>query len=248
MATKKTVEVDLISAVKAMRAQAIAQQTDVAEMLKALKKKSCPVETLLWAALCGSTSMKQLVATNPKADDKVIDALMLDSETAPWYVIDLLQRPEVYAAFVTDIYGDDHPYPDVESIDDLFYAAAAIFEEAKWAKLVPKVGVADVLQAELLRILWRFGRTASNGVAYMLDYDDPMFLTLNDAVDQISGISARSRNVLRALLRWSQLHQRGGDALPPGYSYERFDPVNLVVDLFVRRHPAPMPFDGKKHN
>lgn len=246
MATKKTGEVDLISAVKAMRAQEMTQPTDPAELLKTLKKKSCSMETLMWADLCGSTEMKQLVAANPKADEAVIDALLLDSEAAPWYVIDLLQRPEVFAAFVADIYGDDNPFTDASSILDLCSETGTIHRENELRELIPKMGAAKVLQAELLRILWRFGRTQNYGVAYQLDLDDAMFLVLNEAVDQIAGINQRSKNILRALLRWSQVEQRGCYEPLPRVLLERYEPVNVVVDLYVLDCPEFVPFDSAK--
>lgn len=95
----------------------------------------------------------------------------------------------------------------------------------------------------MIRILLRFGNTLNYCTAYTLDYDDKMFIVLNSALDQIAGLSLFSKNILRAFLRWSQIKQRGRYAQLPKSLIERDYPVNIVLDVFLRKFPDPIPFD-----
>lgn len=213
-------------------------------LLKRLAKASCPIGMQMWAALFGTIDMKLTVARNASATTCVHDALMLDAESAPWYVFDVLAHEGVFLNFMRDVYGSEAPYPDAENLEDLISGSMSTELEKQWAQLIPKQGHCETMQSELVRILWRFGRTLNYMVAYKLHYDDQMFIVLNAAVDSIEGISVFSRNVLRAFLRWSQLKQRSGGRLVPSHGYERYDPVNVVVDVYLRKFKQGVPFDG----
>lgn len=212
------------------------------KMLNLLGQESCPPGLLMWAALCGCLELRQKVAANASAGEAVREALMQDAEAAPWYVFDVLDNEDVFSAFVRDIYGGDCPYDDVSTIEELISESMTSAAVEQWGKSVPKEGSCEHMQAELVRILWRFARTMNYGVAYSLGYDDQMFIVLNTAVDGIRGITPFSRNVLRAFLRWSQIRQRSKAGLVPSHGYERYDPVNLVVDVYLRRSADAVPF------
>jgi hypothetical protein len=238
---------DIAGIVKSLRMNP-PEQTDPEQkkLIKLLGKKTCPSGLLMWAALCGSIEMKQSVAKNPSINQLTCDALIMDAEQAPWYVFTLLENEAVFVRFMQDIYGIDCPYPDALTVNELFDETETCYQEDKWKELIPEQGECEILQAELIRILWRFGRTLNYGVAYTVDYDDEMFIVLNAALDRITEIGLFGRNVLRAFLRWSQIIQRGSDSKLPESNYiERYYPVNIVVDVFLRKFSDPIPFDKR---
>jgi hypothetical protein len=242
---KRYGSMDMSSVVMDLRRNPPVQTGDEGKkLLKVLAKDSCPVGMQMWAAFFGTIDMKLTVARNVSAATCVHDALMLDAETSPWYVFDVLAHEGVFLNFMRDVYGSEATCPDAENLEDLISGSMTTELEKQWAQLIPKQGHCETMQSELVRILWRFGRTLNYMVAYKLHYDDQMFLVLNDAVDSIEGISVFSRNVLRAFLRWSQLKQRSGNRLVPSHGYERYDPVNVVVDVYLRKFKLGVPFDG----
>jgi hypothetical protein len=213
------------------------------KLIKQLGQPKCPPELLLWASLFGSVEMKQSVAKNKGISTQVCEALMMDAEFAPYYVFSLMENQAVFARFIKEVYGPNNPFPDVLNMSDLYDETEYCYQDEKWKSYIPNQGSSNVLQAELIRILWRFGRTLNYCVAYTVDYDDEMFIVLNFALDRISNISSFGKNVLRAFLRWSQIQQRARDNQLPKTIRERYDPVNIVVDVFLRNFPDPIPFD-----
>lgn len=217
------------------------------KLIKLLSKDKCPPALLMWAALCGSIEMKQSIAKNPAIDQATCDALMMDAEQAPFYVFELLNNEVVFERFMQELYGVDSPYPDAFSMSDLFYETLTCYQEEKWKQDIPNQGASGVLQAELIRILWRFANILIYCKAYSLDYEDQMFIVLNSALDHIPDLSLFSRNVLSAFLRWSQIKQRGQIIILPESQFDRCDSVNFVVDVFLRKFPEPIPFDKNSY-
>lgn len=236
---------DIVDIVKSLRMAPPGQtDTELKKLLKSLGKPTCPPALLMWAALCGSREMKQVVAKNEGIDQSIRDALMMDAEMAPWYVFDILEGKDRFSDFMLDIYGADSPYSDASNLADLIYETASSDQEGKWKPQIPEQGSCDVLQAELVRIIWRFARTLNYCVAYDIKYDDQMFIVLHSALDRVTDISPFSRNLLKAFLRWSQMQQRSRDGSPPSSGYERYDPVSVVVDVILRSQVDPIPFDS----
>lgn len=213
------------------------------KLIKLLGKKTCNCGLLMWAALCGSIEMKQSAAKNPSIDQLTCDALMMDAEHAPYYVFELLDNEVVFENFMHGLNGIDSLNLDAMNIAELLDETESCYQEEKWKLYVPKNGASDVLQAELIRILWRFASTLNYCTAYTLDYDDKMFIVLNSALDYITDLSLFSKNILKAFLLWSQIAQRGRYAQLPKSQIERYYPVNIVVDVFLRKFPDSIPFD-----
>jgi len=238
---------DLVEVVKSLRADPpVLTDVDKMKLKRLLGQPTVPQGLLLWVALCGPIEMKQIVAKNISASLMVLKALVMDAEAAPFYVFDILARDDIYAAFISDVFIGESPYSDAENLEELIYNSISTDADNAWKELIPKNGSCNILQAELIRILWRFGRTLNHMIAYQLHYDDKMFCVLFSAVDSLSQTSTFSKNVLKAFLRWSQVKQRGGseaEALP-SHGYERFDPVNLVIDIFLRKFKEPIPFNS----
>ena len=238
---------DLVEVVKSLRANPpVLEGGDERKLKQLLGRPTVPQGLLLWVALCGPIEMKQVVAKNTSASLMVLEALVMDAEAAPFYVFDILARDDIYASFISNVFNGDSPYSGAENLEELIYKSISTDANIAWKDSIPTNGSCNILQAELIRILWRFGRTLNNMIAYQLHYDDRMFCVLFSAVDSLSQTSTFSKNVLKAFLRWSQVKQRGGseaEALP-SHGYERFDPVNLVVDIFLRKFKEPIPFDS----
>lgn len=213
------------------------------KLIKQLGQPKCPPELLLWASLFGSVEMKQSVAKNKGISTQICEALMMDAEFAPYYVFSLMENQAVFARFMQEVYGANNPYPGALNMYDLFDATESCYQEDKWKEFISEQGVSDILQSELIRILWRFGRTFNYGVAYTLDYDEEMFIVLNSALDRILNIGHFGKNILRAFLRCSQIQHRARDSQLPENRLERYYPVNIVVDVFLRNFPDPIPFD-----
>lgn len=235
---------DIAGIVKSLRINP-PEQTDPEQkkLIKLLGKKTCPSGLLMWAALCGSIEMKQSIAKNPAIDQATCDALMMDTEQAPCYVFELLSNEVVFENFMHGLNGIDSLNLDALSMAELLDETESCYQEEKWKLYIPKQGASDVLQAELIRILWRFANTLNYCTAYTLDYDDKMFIVLNSALDHIADLSLFSENILRTFLRWSQIAQRGRFTQLPKSQIERNYPVNIVVDVFLRKFPDPIPFD-----
>lgn len=233
---------DIYSVVKALRMDPPGQTAaDMKALLKVLSQDTCPTGLLMWAALCGSIDMKQKVALNPSVDFSVIEILMMDAESAPWYVLDLLNNEVVYAKLMSDLYGEVFPYTAESCFEELAYDCMTSEVIKYWEQFIPKQGPCEILQPELVRILWRFARTLNYMVAYSLDYDDEMFLVLSSAVSSLQ-VSSLNKNILFALLRRSQIQQRSKDIRLPPAGYD--DPVDIVVDVFLRKFPEPVPFSN----
>lgn len=249
MAKKQTLEQpasgeNMESIVKSLRENSPEQTgSDLKKLLKLLGQDSCPVGLLMWSALCGSIEMKQIVAKNKISDQGILDALMLDSESAPFYVVDLLQQEEIFQNFVVDLYGDKSPFSNVSNLDDLVTESFNIYDEDRWKLLIPKQGYCNVMQAELIRILWRLCQIANYMNAYQLRYEDQMFVVFNHAIDCLSGISQFSKNILRALLRWSQIRHRSRNPEILSYGMERTDLIFLIVNIYLLRNTESVQFD-----
>lgn len=241
MAKKLTLEQrgtgeDLVAVVRNLRADSPAPtDPEKKKLLKSLAKESCPQGLLLWAAMCGTIEMKGVVASNPSAGPEALGALMLDVDAAPWYIMNVLEREDVLRAFISEVFGDEPPFVDVESLEELIDACRSSDMELKWKSQIPPQGSCKVMQPELIRILWRFGRTLNYCVAYKLGYDDEMFNTLDASIEALDGISLLTKSILRACLRWSQLIQRGGRSTPPHGGFERYDLVEIVVAAYLTR-------------
>jgi hypothetical protein len=249
MAKKQTLEQrasgeDIALIVKSLRENSPEQTgADLKKLLKLLGQDSCPVGLLMWSALCGSIEMKQIVAKNKTSDQSVLDALMLDSESAPFYVVDLLQKEEIFQHFIVDLFGNENPFSNVLDLDELVSENYNIFDEDRWKTLIPTQGYCSVMQAELVRIVWRLCQIANYMNAYQLRYEDQMFVVLNHAIDSLSGISQFSKNVLRALLRWSHIKHRSMKSEVLSYGMERTDPIFLIVNIYLRQNTEPVQFD-----
>lgn len=248
MAKKLTLEQratgdDLVAVVRNLRADPPPSTgPETKKLLKSLAKEACPQGLLLWAAMCGTVEMKSVVASNHSAGPEVLNALVLDADAAPWYVVSLLEREDVLRKLISEAFGDLSPFVDAESLEDLLDACRSSDVEAKWKSQIPPQGSCTVMQPELIRILWRFGRTLNYCVAYKLDYDDEMFNTLDASIEALDGISLLTKSILRACLRWSQLIQRGGQSTPPHGGFERYDLVEIVVAAYLTRVTNPVPF------
>jgi len=248
MAKKPTLEQraagdDLVAVVRSLRADSPAlTDPERKKLLKSLAKESCPQGLLLWAAMCGTVEMKSVVANSPSAGPEVLTALVLDADSAPWYIVDLLKREDTLRAFITDVFRDESPFVDAESLEELIDICRSSDADAKWKSQIPPKGSCKLMQPELIRIMWRFGRTLNYRVAYKLDYDDEMFNTLDASIEALDGISLLTKAILRACLRWSQLTQRGGRSTPPDGGFERYDLVEIVVAAYLARVKDPVPF------
>jgi hypothetical protein len=59
-------------------------------------------------------------------------------------------------------------------------------------------------------------------------------------------INSFSRNIMRALLRWSQIIHRGGDNadIIQKHGLERLATLDLIIDVFLRKFSDPIHFDS----
>lgn len=236
---------DILAVVQSLRVDPpLTSGPESKKLLRMLGKSTCPEGLLLWAAMYGSLEMKCAVANNPVASLDIVSTLFMDAVAAPWYVISLLGRDDIFRSFVTDVFSVSPGLSEAESLELLIQQRHSQGLDKKWESYIPKQGSSKVLQAELVRILWRFGRTLNYCVAYKLDYDDEMFLTLNAALDLLENISFTSKCILRACLRWSQLIQRGGSVKVPDGGYERYDLVEVPVSAFLLHMQDPLPFQA----
>lgn len=236
---------DILAVVQSLRVDPpLTSGPESKKLLRMLGKSTCPEGLLLWAAMYGSLEMKCAVANNPVASLDIVSTLFMDAVAAPWYVISLLGRDDIFRSFVTDVFSVSPGLSEAESLELLIQHRHSQGLDKKWESYIPKSGSSEVMQAELVRILWRFGRTLNYCVAYKLDYDDEMFLTLNAALDLLENISFTSKCILRACLRWSQLIQRGGSVKVPDGGYERYDLVEVPVSAFLLHMQDPLPFQA----
>jgi len=237
---------DILGVVKELRTEPPGKDDAERKKLhKLLSQEKCPCGLLMWGALCGSLEVKQQIASNPALSMPVIEALMMDTESAPWYVFDILGRDDILSTLICDLYGSKSPYPDAATLDKFFYPNSLSPLEEHWKQFIPKQGYCETMQSELLRILWRFSNTLYRGFNYTLHYDDQMFIVLNNAVDSIPDISSFGRNVLRAFLRWSQIQQRSRETLLPSHGHDAPAPVVMILDVYWRKFPEAVPFDSK---
>jgi len=242
---KRCAGADILAVVQSLRVDPpLTSGPESKKLLRTLEKSTCPEGLLLWAAMYGSIEMKCAVANNPVASLDIVSTLIVDTHAAPWYVISLLGRDDIFKSFVSDVFKGYPRFSEAETLEVLIQECYAAGLDKKWESHIPKQGSSKVLQAELVRILWRFGRTLNYCVAYKLDYDDEMFLTLNAALDLLDNISFTSKCILRACLRWSQLIQRGGSVKVPDGGYERYDLVEVPVSAFLLHMQDPLPFQA----
>lgn len=224
----------------------IMSEYDEKKLIKQIKSGKISSENLLWCTYYGTKELKLELVKNPTTNIKTLETIVMDAETAPYIVLDLLNRKEIFTAFISNIY-DDYPYDDAESFDDLLgEISMAKYVTEDWEKLIPKSGSCTILQSELVRITWRFGRTWNYLVAYKLDYDERMMDVLFNCVDRLESINSLSKNIMRALLRWSQIIHRGGKSADtiPTHGLERLVTLDVIVDVFLRKFPEPINFDA----
>ena len=238
-----SIDGDLVAEIKAHQKRGLVQtEGEQKAFLKTLESKGCTHGLHMWAALFGTLEMKKTVAQNPSSSITALQVLMLDSESAPEYVLDILNRRKIFKLFIVDLYGSNAPPLEEESIEDLIQCCSSFPSEESWMKQLKEGGSSDILQIELIRIISRFIRTWNNMVAYQLSYDDEMFLTLELAIDSFDSISIFTKNILRAFLRLSQIQQRGSIMNFPPKKLERYESVLPVVDAFLRSFKSPIPF------
>jgi len=221
-------------------------QFDEKKLIKQIRSGKISSENLLWCTFYGTKDIKLELVKNPTTNIKTLETIVMDAEIAPYIVLDLLNRKEIYTAFVSNIY-EDFPYDNSESFDDLLgEISMARYVTEDWEKQIPNSGSCTTLQSELVRITWRFGRTWNYMVAYKLDYDERMMDILFNCVDRMEFINSFSRNIMRALLRWSQIIHRGGKSADtiPTHGLERLVTLDLIVDVFLRKFPEPINFDS----
>lgn len=224
----------------------IKSQFDEKNLIKQIRNGKISSENLLWCTFYGTKDIKLELVKNPTTNIKTLEAILMDAEIAPYIVLDLLNRKEIYTTFIENIY-EEFPYDDAESFDDLLgEISMARYVTEDWEKQIPKSGSCTILQSELVRITWRFGRTWNYLVAYKLDYDERMMDVLFNCVDKMEFINSFSKNIMRALLRWSQIIHRGGKSADtiPTHGLERLVTLDLIVDVFLRKFPEPINFDS----
>ena len=224
----------------------IMSQYDEKKLVKQIRTGKISSENLLWCTYYGTKEIKLELVKNPTTNIETLEAIVMDAEIAPYIVLDLLNRKEIFTALISDIY-EDYPYDDAESFDDLLgEISMARYVTEDWEKQIPKSGSCTILQSELVRITWRFGRTWNYLVAYKLDYDERMMDVLYKCVDSMEFINSFSRNIMRALLRWSQIIHRGGDNadIIQKHGLERLATLDLIIDVFLRKFPDPIHFDS----
>ena len=221
-------------------------QYDEKKLVKQIRGGKISSENLLWCTYYGTKEIKLELVRNPTTNIKTLEAIVMDAEIAPYIVLDLLNRKEIFTSFISNIY-EDYPYDDAESFDDLLgEISMARYVTEDWEKQIPKSGSCTILQSELVRITWRFGRTWNYLVAYKLDYDERMMDVLFNCVDRMEFINSFSKNIMRALLRWSQIIHRGGKSADtiPTHGLERLVTLDVIVDVFLRKFPEPIKFDS----
>ena len=221
-------------------------QYDEKKLVNQIRTGKISSENLLWCTYYGTKEIKLELVKNPTTNIETLEAIVMDAEIAPYIVLDLLNRKEIFTALISDIY-EDYPYDDAESFDDLLgEISMARYVTEDWEKQIPKSGSCTILQSELVRITWRFGRTWNYLVAYKLDYDERMMDVLFNCVDKMDFINSFSKNIMRALLRWSQIIHRGGKSADtiPTHGLERLVTLDLIVDVFLRKFPEPINFDS----
>lgn len=224
----------------------IKSQFDEKNLIKQIRNGKISSENLLWCTFFGTKDIKIELVKNPTTNIKILETILMDAEIAPYVVLDLLNRKEIYTAFIENIY-EEFPYDGAESFDDLLgEISMARYVTEDWEKQIPKSGSCTILQSELVRITWRFGRTWNYLVAYKLDYDERMMDVLFNCVDRMYFINSFSRNIMRALLRWSQIIHRGGDNadIIQKHGLERLATLDLIIDVFLRKFSDPIHFDS----
>ncbi len=236
---------DLVAEIKAHQKWGLVQTDGERKaFLKTLKSKDCAHGLRMWAALFGTLEMKQAVAKNPTYNLAVLKTLMLDCESAPWYVLRVMRHRSIFRNLIIDLYGKDTPDMEIYSLDH-FIGGYLLKEWIKkpWLEFIPESGTANVLQAELIRILNNFGYAWWKGLPYDLRSDEEKYVTLEFALDSLESISLFSKNILKALLRLEQMTSRSFVIEPPGDSGEACGSYcQPVVDVFLRRNEIQIPF------
>jgi len=190
--------------------------------------------------------MKQAVAKNPTYNLAVLKTLMLDNESAPWYVLSVARHRSIFRNLIIDLYGKDtwHLSSGISSIENLRDDHASEEKTKKrWLEFIPESGTSNVLQAVLIRILYYFGHSWWKGLPYELRSDEEMYVTLEFALDSLENISLFSKNILRALLRLEQMASRSFVIESQPRHTDMFGSYcNPVVNVFLHRNQTPIPF------
>lgn len=213
-------------------------------IIKKLRSKRCSQSLLMWAALFGTIEAKQAAAENKSASPSLMRALMMDSESAPWYVLCVLGHENIFAEFIGDLYGANNSSWASSSLENYLSGETLAEEQTNpWLEFIPRSGTCNVLQAELIRISNELSNHSFDGGPYDLERKDELYVTLNLAIDMLKDISTLSRNILRALVRLEQISKRSFVKKPPSNGWcEGSACSQPVVDLFLRQHPVAIPF------
>lgn len=213
------------------------------KLIRLLGQSDCPHALLLWAALNGDREMKARVAANDASPRDVIGVLMADVDEAAWCVFAVLERTELLQEFVLDTFGENHALSHCRSVEELLFEPSESESRSRWKVEVPKQGHCKYLQAELIRIEWRFLTMLQQGQSYDLRLHEQMFLTLYRSVDALGGISSLSRKILGALLRWEQLGMRSGKDRPVDDGDVRGLSIVVVVEACLHHLTTPVEFE-----
>ena len=215
---------------------------DIKRLKRTLASPRCAPHRLLWAALFGDRPLRDKVASNPASTSDVLNVLMADTDAAVWQVFAVLEREDVFKPFVLDLFGVSGNLAESDDIGDLLGNCLGVEIGAKWEDQIPKYGDCKVLQPELVRITWRLANCLFKGYAYSIGSDEDSFELMLRTIDQLVALSELSRNLLRVLLRWSQIEHRSGQSLPAGSNIiERNDPVSLFVAVCLHHFEEPVP-------
>jgi hypothetical protein len=241
---KRASGVDVVAAVTQLREDPPGRDASgKKKLIRLLGNSDCPHALLLWAAVEGDREMKATVAANDSSPRDVLGVLMADADEAAWCVFAILERTEVVQAFVLDTFGENHSFSHCRSVEELFFEPSESESRLRWKVEVPEQGPCRYLQAELIRIEWRFLTMLQQGQSYDLRLHEQMFLTLYRSVDALEGISSLSRQILCALLRWEQLAMRSGKDRPVDDGDVRGLSFGLVVEACLHHLSTPVEFE-----
>lgn len=241
---KRASGVDVVAAVTQLREDPPGRDAiGKKKLIRLLGNSDCPHALLLWAAVEGDREMKATVAANDSSPRDVLGVLMADADEAAWCVFAILERTEVVQAFVLDTFGENHSFSHCRSVEELFFEPSESESRLRWKVEVPEQGPCRYLQAELIRIEWRFLTMLQQGQSYDLRLHEQMFLTLYRSVDALEGISSLSRQILCALLRWEQLAMRSGKDRPVDDGDVRGLSFGLVVEACLHHLSTPVEFE-----
>ena len=241
---KRASGVDLVATVTQLREDPPGRDASGRKkLIRLLGKSDCPHALLLWAAVEGDREMKATVAANDASPRDVLGVLMADADEAAWCVFAVLERTELLQEFVLDTFGENHALSHCRSVEELLFEPSESESRSRWKVEVPKQGHCRYLQAELIRIDWRFATMLQHRQSYDLRLHEQMFITLYRSVDALEGISSLSRQILCALLRWEQLGMRSGKDRPVDDGDVRGLSFGLVVEACLHHLSTPVEFE-----